>query len=207
MSALGSGQACSPRLSLPTAHFGRIRCIQVHRCILAFSPPGMVWVAPVGTLSGQAYLAVKGHSFTGCYSAGPIRSSRVRGEGGGGLGLGPATPTSTIHRSLTPSTERTTAGSEFRLLGRGSPSFGGWGSERGGPAPLCDIPSGCCSFTGPWTSPVLPFACCVGALLSVDRCGRCSRWCRFRVRGAQRLVCRGCVGCGGMCRLRVSGAQ
>ena len=38
---------------------------------------------------------------------------------------------------------------------------------------------------GPGQSPVLPFACCVGLLLSVGRCGRCSCWCRFRVRGAQ----------------------
>ena len=38
---------------------------------------------------------------------------------------------------------------------------------------------------GPGRSPVLPFACCVRLLLSVGRCGRCSCWCRFRVRGAQ----------------------
>ena len=38
---------------------------------------------------------------------------------------------------------------------------------------------------GPGRSPVLPFACCVGSLLSVGRCGWCSCWCRFRVRGAQ----------------------
>ena len=38
---------------------------------------------------------------------------------------------------------------------------------------------------GPGRSPVLPFACCVGSLLSVGRCGRCSCWCRFCVRGAQ----------------------
>ena len=38
---------------------------------------------------------------------------------------------------------------------------------------------------GPGRSPILPFACCVGLLLSVGRCGRCSCWCRFRVRGAQ----------------------
>ena len=60
---------------------------------------------------------------------------------------------------------------------------------------------------GPGQSPVLPFACCVGLLLSVGRCGRCSCWCRFRVRGAQWSVCWDCVGCGRMCRLRVSGAQ
>ena len=60
---------------------------------------------------------------------------------------------------------------------------------------------------GPGQSPVLPFACCVGSLRSVGRCGRCSCWCRFRVRGAQWLVCRGCAECGGMCRLRVNGAQ
>ena len=38
---------------------------------------------------------------------------------------------------------------------------------------------------GPGQSPVLPFACCVGSLRSVGRCGPCSCWCRFRVRGAQ----------------------
>ena len=42
---------------------------------------------------------------------------------------------------------------------------------------------------GPGQSPVLPFACCVGSLRSVGRCGRCSCWCRCRVRGAQWLVC------------------
>ena len=52
------------------------------------------------------------------------------------------------------------------------------------------------SLRGPRQSPVLPFACCAGLLLSVGRCGRCSCWCRFRVRGAQWLVCRGCAGCG-----------
>ena len=35
---------------------------------------------------------------------------------------------------------------------------------------------------GPGQSPALPFACCVGSLRSVGRCGRCSCWCRFRVR-------------------------
>ena len=75
-------------------------------------------------------------------------------------------------------------------------------------------PSPCVTFRrvvaplqGPGQSPVLPFACCVGSLRSVSRCGRCSCGCRFRVRGAQWLVCWGCAGCGGMCRLRVSGAQ
>ena len=60
---------------------------------------------------------------------------------------------------------------------------------------------------GPGRSPVLPFACCVGSLRSVSRCGRCSCWCRFRVRGAQSLVCWGCAECGMVCRLRLSGAQ
>ena len=47
------------------------------------------------------------------------------------------------------------------------------------------------SLRGPGQSPVLPFACCVGSLRSVGRCGRCSCWCRFRVRGAQWLACWG----------------
>ena len=63
------------------------------------------------------------------------------------------------------------------------------------------------SLRGPGQSPVLLFACCVGSLRSVGRCGCCSCWCRFRVRGAQSLVCRGCAECGGMCRLHVSSAQ
>ena len=60
---------------------------------------------------------------------------------------------------------------------------------------------------GSGQSPVLPFACCVGSLLSVGRCGWCTCWCRFCVRGAQWLVCWGCAECGMVCRLRVSGAQ
>ena len=39
------------------------------------------------------------------------------------------------------------------------------------------------SLRGPGQSPVLPFACCVGSLLSDGCCGRCSCWCRFCVRG------------------------
>ena len=42
------------------------------------------------------------------------------------------------------------------------------------------------SLRSPGQSPVLPFACCVGSLLSVRRCGRCSCWCHFRVHGACR---------------------
>ena len=58
------------------------------------------------------------------------------------------------------------------------------------------------SLRGPGQSPVLPFACCVGSLLSVGRCGRCSCWCRFRVRGAQWVVCWGCAGCDMVCLQR-----
>ena len=62
------------------------------------------------------------------------------------------------------------------------------------------------SLRGPGQAPVLPFACCVGSLRSAGRCGRCSCWCHFRVRGAQWLVCRGCAGwCGG--RLTVFAAH
>ena len=60
------------------------------------------------------------------------------------------------------------------------------------------------SLRGHGQSPVLPFACCVGSLRAVGRCGRCSCWCHFRVRGAQRLVCRGCAGCAdAICALAV----
>ena len=82
-------------------------------------------------------------------------------------------------------------------------SFVPWGT----PPPSVTFRRIVASLRGPGQSPVLPFACCVGSLRSVGRCGWCPRWCRFRVRGAQWLVCRGCAGCGGMCRLRVSSAQ
>ena len=51
--------------------------------------------------------------------------------------------------------------------------------------PLCNIPSGCCSFTGPWTVTRSSLRMLRQLLLSVGRCGRCSCWCRFHVRGAQ----------------------
>ena len=104
-------------------------------------------------------------------------------------------------------------------------AMGGGAQGRGGPLPpshdrphgaplICPPPPPRVTFRrvivslrGPGQSPVLPFACCVGSLCSVGRCSRCSCWCRFRVRGAHWLVCRGCAGCGGMCRLCVSGAQ
>ena len=72
------------------------------------------------------------------------------------------------------------------------------GLERPPPPPraqtvVCpSMPPPCVTFRlvvaplrGPGQSPVLPFACCVGSLLCVGRCGRCSCWCRFRVRGDQ----------------------
>ena len=61
-----------------------------------------------------------------------------------------------------------------------------------GPAFLPAVTPPCVTFRlvvaplrGLGQSPVLPFACCVGLLLSVGRGGRCSCWWRFRVRGAQ----------------------
>ena len=83
---------------------------------------------------------------------------------------------------------------------------GHWG-WRTPPPPRVTLRRVVVSLRGPGQSPALPFACCVGSLRSVGRCGRCSCRCRFRVRGAQSLVCWGCAECGGMCRLRVSGAQ
>ena len=61
--------------------------------------------------------------------------------------------------------------------------------------PCVTFRRGVAPLRGPGQSPGLPFACCVGSLRSVGRCGRCSRWCRFRVRGAPSLVCRGCAEC------------
>ena len=104
-----------------------------------------------------------------------------------------------------------------RAQGPGTRGYRGWkiadfshsaGTAHGAPpqsAPPCVTFSRVVApLRGPGQSPVLPFACCVGSLRSVGRCGRCSCWCRFRVRGAQSLVCWGCAGCGMVCRLRVS---
>ena len=44
----------------------------------------------------------------------------------------------------------------------------------GGWSPCVTFRPAAVSFRGPGQSPVLPFACCVGLLLSVGRCGRCS---------------------------------
>ena len=81
-------------------------------------------------------------------------------------------------------------------------------SEGGGvrPPPCVTFRLVVVPLRGPGRSPVLPFACCVGALRSVGRCDWCSCWWRFRVRGAPSLVCWGCAECGMVCRLRVSGA-
>ena len=84
-----------------------------------------------------------------------------------------------------------------------------------GNIPKATVPSTPCvtfclvadSLWGGGQSAVLPFTCCIGLLLSVGRCSRCSCWCCFSVHGAQWLVCQGCAGCGMVCRLRVSGAQ
>ena len=46
------------------------------------------------------------------------------------------------------------------------------------PPPLCDIPSGCCFFTGPWTVTRASLRMLRRVALSVGRCGR---WCRAGV--------------------------
>ena len=77
------------------------------------------------------------------------------------------------------------------------PSLFSTAPQRMPPPPCVTFRRVVVSLRGPGQSPGLPFACCVGSLRSVGRCGRCSCWCRFRVRGAQWLVCRGCAGCCG----------
>ena len=59
---------------------------------------------------------------------------------------------------------------------------GGRGRGSKGGAPCVTFRRVVVSLRGPGQSPVLPFACCVGSLRSVGRCGRCSCWCRSRVR-------------------------
>ena len=80
---------------------------------------------------------------------------------------------------------------------------GGWV----GPAPLSDIPSGCCSFTGPWTF----------TRSSFRMLRRVAAFCRplrpllllvsFPPSRSPVVVCWGCAECGMVCRLPVSGAQ
>ena len=139
----------------------------------------------------------KGRGTTGTRSIGSVRQVMHRlGEGGGGAG------TTRHGHGRSPETRdpRDASSSSATDLSMGTQS-------ACTPPPPVTFRRVVVSLRGPGQSPGLPFACCVGSLRSVGRCGRCSCWCRFRVRGAQSLVCRGCAGCGGMCRLCVSGAQ
>ena len=56
-------------------------------------------------------------------------------------------------------------------------------TDASSPAPCVTFRRVVVSLWGPGQSPVLPFACCVGSLRFVGRCGPCSCWCRFRVGG------------------------
>ena len=67
-------------------------------------------------------------------------------------------------------------------------------SPRNPPPPRVTVRRVVAPLRGPGQSPGLPFACCVGSLRSVGRCGRCSCWCR-------------CVLTALWCCLQVSGAQ
>ena len=115
----------------------------------------------------------------------PRSRSKPRGLGGGEgskVRCGPATK---LH-------SRPSSPSQFHMCSCLSASpiqFPGWGGGGGGGLhtrpPCVTFRRAVAPLRGPGRSPVLPFACCVGSLLSVGRCGRCSCWCRFRVRGAQ----------------------
>ena len=89
-------------------------------------------------------------------SPGPSHADRCGGGGGNRRPGGPALPRA-IHKPC--------------AAGVGDP-----------PPPCVTIRRVIASLRGPGQSPVLPFACCVRLLRSVGRCGRCSCWCRFRVR-------------------------
>ena len=81
----------------------------------------------------------------------------------------------------------------FRTFGQSKFFFGAFGASKnthhwggGGAGPSCVTFRRVAVFLrGLGQSPVLPFACCVGSILSDGRCGGCSLWCRFRVSGAQ----------------------
>ena len=112
-----------------------------------------------------------------------VENPRALGGGGGGSlssARRRAPPTSCWHR-VGDSGERTVASGLPRQRGGG-----GWSSNAQRPPPPCvTFRLVVAPLRAPGRSPVLPFACCVGSLLSVGRYGRCSCWCRFRVRGAQ----------------------
>ena len=58
----------------------------------------------------------------------------------------------TLHHFLRPCRANPRAFFKGGLIGGGWVGLGGGGGWGGWtPPPLCDIPSGCCSFTGPWT--------------------------------------------------------
>ena len=132
-----------------------------------------------------------------------------RHGGAEGLGAAPAVTKVPIFSSRAPRNTQVLGrqANSLRTVCRVYSRSSAFHLRRGGPPP-----PPCLTFRpvvaplrDPGQSPVLLFACCVGSLHSDG--GRCSCWCRFRVRGAQWLVCWGCAGCGGVCRLRVSGAQ
>ena len=140
----------------------------------------------------------------------PLDTSSIRRGGGGGGGvllwlsavpIHPWTPGCPLAGSLTRREHITTLALPFPML---SPLGLGGGDLQYSPRLGLIIdsslvrpigsppPPPCVTFRlvvaplrGPGQPPVLPFACCVGLLLSVGRCGRCSCWCRFRVHGAQ----------------------
>ena len=118
----------------------------------------------------------------------------------GWVGLRAKRPPSCYKQSLTRSLGRHPASHTNQLLGSHLQHL--WIPPLQETPPCVTFRLVVVSLRGPGRSPVLPFACCVGLLLSVGRCGRCSCWCCFRVRGAQWLVCWGC-----WCRFRVRGAQ
>ena len=119
-------------------------------------------------------------------------SGRLRGTHGSGGG--PASRPVPVPRPPAPCEQRGRC-RDSDAVGVGGGSF--WGRPTlMPPPPHVTFRRVVAPLQGPGQSPGLPFACCVGSLLSVGRCVWCSCWCRFRVRGAQRLVCWGCAECG-----------
>ena len=117
----------------------------------------------------------------------PNRIEMPRGPGGGGGAVQsqhrPLLRPLGAHAQLpgqTPAGDALQSVARRRNTAPWAPHTAPTGVGGGAPTPRVTFHRVAVPLQGPGQSPVLPFACCVGSLRFVGRCGRCSCWCRFR---------------------------